>query len=112
MGARVIEVTGRLGPWASLAALALWTSSPARSALALAFVAWRALRTRRRATRVAGAVLGAVLVTQLMLGPAMVLARLPLPLATAHNAVAALMLLATVALLRTVTPPAARDSRR
>ena len=82
------------------------------AALALAFVAWRALRTRRRATRVAGAVLGAVLVTQLMLGPAMVLARLPLPLATAHNAVAALMLLATVALLRTVTPPAARDSRR
>jgi cytochrome c oxidase assembly protein subunit 15 len=57
-------------------------------------------------------VLGAVLVIQLVLGPAMVLARLPLPMATAHNAVAALLLLATVALLRAVSPPAAQDSRR
>jgi len=82
------------------------------AALALGFVAWRAVRGTRRATRIAGVVLGAVLVTQLVLGPAMVLARLPLPMATAHNAVAALLLLATVALLRTVTPSAAQDSRR
>jgi cytochrome c oxidase assembly protein subunit 15 len=57
------------------------------AALALGFVAWRAVRGTRRATRIAGIVLGVVLVTQLVLGPAMVLARLPLPLATAHNAV-------------------------
>ena len=54
----------------------------------------------------------AVLVVQLVLGPAMVLARLPLPLATAHNAVAALLLLATVALLRSVSAPATLDARR
>jgi cytochrome c oxidase assembly protein subunit 15 len=65
-----------------------------------------------RSARIAGAVLGAVLVTQLVLGPAMVLARLSLPLATAHNGVAALLLLATVGLLRTVTPAAVRNRGR
>jgi cytochrome c oxidase assembly protein subunit 15 len=62
--------------------------------------------------RGAGIVLGVVLLVQLVLGPAMVLTRLPLALATAHNGVAALLLLATVALLRAVTPPAVRDRGR
>jgi cytochrome c oxidase assembly protein subunit 15 len=83
------------------------------AALALGFVAWRAVRhPGSRSARIAGAVLGAVLVTQLVLGPAMVLARLSLPLATAHNGVAALLLLATVGLLRTVTPAAVRNRGR
>jgi heme a synthase len=80
------------------------------AALALGVVAWRAMRVAgSRAVRLAGAALGVVLATQLVLGPATVLTRLPLALATAHNGVAALLLLATVALLRAVTPPAARD---
>ena len=44
--------------------------------------------------------LGAVLVCQLILGPVMVMRALPLTLATAHNGVAALLLLAVVALNR------------
>jgi heme a synthase len=83
------------------------------AALALGFVAWRALRVSgARPVRGAGIVLGVVLLVQLVLGPAMVLTRLPLALATAHNGVAALLLLATVALLRAVTPPAVRDRGR
>jgi len=83
------------------------------AALALGFVAWRAIRaTGSRAVRIAGTALGVLLATQLVLGPAMVLTRLPLVLATAHNGVAALLLLATVGLLRAVTPPAARDRGR
>jgi len=38
----------------------------------------------------------------------MVLEAFPLPLATAHNAVAALLLLCVVALLRFQSPPAVR----
>src|SRR5690606_28421458 len=50
------------------------------------------------AVRTAGVLLGAVLIAQLVLGPVMVMRALPLSLATAHNAVAALLLLATVRL--------------
>jgi cytochrome c oxidase assembly protein subunit 15 len=50
--------------------------------------------------RTSGLALALVLVAQLVLGPTMVLKTLPLPLATAHNAVAALLVLATVAVLR------------
>ncbi len=83
------------------------------AALALGFVAWRAIRAAgSRAVRIAGTALGVLLATQLVLGPAMVLTRLPLVLATAHNGVAALLLLATVGLLRAVTSPAARDRGR
>ena len=83
------------------------------AALALGFVAWRAVRaTGSQAVRIAGTALGVLLATQLVLGPAMVLTRLPLVLATAHNGVAALLLLATVGLLRALTPPAARDRGR
>jgi cytochrome c oxidase assembly protein subunit 15 len=83
------------------------------AAFALGFVAWRAIRmSGTRKVRGAGIVLGVVLLVQLVLGPAMVLTRLPLALATAHNGVAALLLLATVALLRAVTPAAVRDRGR
>jgi cytochrome c oxidase assembly protein subunit 15 len=51
-------------------------------------------------TRRAALVLAGVLAVQLILGPVMVLHALPLPLATAHNAVAALLLLALVRLYR------------
>jgi cytochrome c oxidase assembly protein subunit 15 len=82
------------------------------AALVLGLAAWRSRSAVSRRVRIAAAALGAVLVAQLVLGPAMVLARLPLPLATAHNAVAALLVLASVALLRSVSPPAARDAQR
>jgi cytochrome c oxidase assembly protein subunit 15 len=76
------------------------------AALMLGFVAIKALRTgQSRGVRVAGGALAAALVTQLLLGPIMVLETFPLPLATAHNAVAAILLLAALALLRLLFPP-------
>jgi cytochrome c oxidase assembly protein subunit 15 len=76
------------------------------AALVLGFVAWRALRTgQSRGVRMAGAALAVALIVQLLLGPIMVLETFPLPLATAHNAVAALLVLAIVALLRYLNPP-------
>jgi cytochrome c oxidase assembly protein subunit 15 len=48
----------------------------------------------------AGTALAVLLVVQWTLGPVMVLKALPLELATAHNGVAALLVLAMVALLR------------
>jgi cytochrome c oxidase assembly protein subunit 15 len=71
------------------------------TALVLGFVSFAAIRSGpTRAVRTAGIVLGVVLVCQLILGPLMVVNALPLALATAHNAVAALLLLAIVALNR------------
>ena len=64
----------------------------------LSLLAWRQGETP--AVRAAGAVLGVVLVAQLILGPMMVMRALPLSLATAHNGVAALLLLATVRMNR------------
>ena len=76
------------------------------AALILGFVAWKAMRTgQSRGVRVAGGALAVALVAQLLLGPIMVLKTFPLPLATAHNAVAALLLLCVVALLRFLYPP-------
>jgi cytochrome c oxidase assembly protein subunit 15 len=76
------------------------------TALVLGFLAWRAVRTgQSRAVRMAGAVLAALLVVQWTLGPVMVLKALPLELATAHNGVAALLVLAMVALLRFLWTP-------
>ena len=76
------------------------------TALVLGFLAWRAIRTgQSRAVRMAGAALAALLVVQLTLGPVMVLKALPLELATAHNGVAALLVLAMVALLRFLWSP-------
>ena len=75
------------------------------SALVLGFTAFRAIRTARsRGARMAGTAVAVALVTQLILGPVMVLKTFPLPLATAHNAVAALLLLSVVALLRFLWP--------
>jgi cytochrome c oxidase assembly protein subunit 15 len=82
------------------------------TALVLGLLAWKAIRTGgSRAVRAAGAVLALVLATQLVVGPVMVLETFPLPLATAHNAVAALLLLSVVSLVRFLWPPA-NDRRR
>ena len=62
----------------------------------LSILAWRRGPTRR--VRLAGVALGVVLLVQLILGPVMVMRALPLTLATAHNGVAALLLLTVVAL--------------
>jgi cytochrome c oxidase assembly protein subunit 15 len=76
------------------------------TAAVLGWVAWRALRTgQSRAVRTAGGVLAALLVVQLTVGPLMVMKALPLELATAHNGVAALLVLAVVALLRCLWSP-------
>ena len=76
------------------------------TALVLGFLAWRAIRTgQSRAVRMAGAVLAGLVVLQWTVGPVMVLKALPLELATAHNGVAALLVLAVVALLRFLWTP-------
>ena len=76
------------------------------TAIVLGLVAWRAIRTgQSRAVRVAGTAVAVVLATQWVLGPVMVLKTLPLALATAHNGVAAVLLLSVVALLRFLWPP-------
>lgn len=76
------------------------------TALVLGFLAWRAIRSgQSRAVRVAGTALAALLALQWTLGPVMVLKALPLELATAHNGVAALLVLAVVALLRFLWTP-------
>jgi cytochrome c oxidase assembly protein subunit 15 len=73
------------------------------AALMLGFASVAAMRLGpTRGVRIAGAALGAVLVCQLILGPVMVIRALPLALATAHNAVAALLLLAVVGLNRSL----------
>ena len=64
----------------------------------LSILAWR--RGPTPAVRTAGMMLGVVLIAQLILGPVMVMRALPLTLATAHNGVAALLLLATVRMNR------------
>lgn len=64
----------------------------------LSVLAWR--RGATPAVRTAGILLGLVLIAQLILGPIMVMRALPLSLATAHNGVAALLLLATVRMIK------------
>jgi cytochrome c oxidase assembly protein subunit 15 len=66
----------------------------------LAFTAWT--RAQTRAVQFAGLAIGIVLLVQLLLGPLMVLRGFPLWMATAHNAVAALLLLSVVRLNRLV----------
>jgi cytochrome c oxidase assembly protein subunit 15 len=72
----------------------------------LAVQAWR--KGRNTSVRVAGAIIGAILVVQLILGPVMVLRALPLVLATAHNGVAALLLLSVVRINRLLRPLSSR----
>jgi cytochrome c oxidase assembly protein subunit 15 len=75
------------------------------TAFVLGYAAFRAIRTAKsRGARMAGAAVAVLLATQLVLGPTMVLMTFPLPLATAHNAVAALLLLSVVALVRFLWP--------
>ena len=75
------------------------------AALVLGFVAWQAMRIgQSRGVRAAGIALAVALVTQLLVGPLMVIETFPLPLATAHNAGAALLLLAVVNLNHRLTP--------
>jgi cytochrome c oxidase assembly protein subunit 15 len=70
------------------------------TAMLLGITAWFAWRSGRREVRLAGALLATALIAQLIVGPVMVLKALPLALATAHNGVAALLLLALLRLLR------------
>jgi cytochrome c oxidase assembly protein subunit 15 len=72
----------------------------------LAIQAWR--KGRNTSVKIAGAVLGAILIMQLIVGPLMVVRALPLALATAHNGVAALLLLSVVRLNRLLRPPPSR----
>lgn len=78
------------------------------AALVVGFVAWKAMRTGQSpGVRTAGIALAVALATQLLVGPLMVIKTFPLPLATAHNAMAALLVLSMVALLRFLFPPRA-----
>jgi cytochrome c oxidase assembly protein subunit 15 len=72
----------------------------------LSFMTW--LKGRNSSVRIAGALVGVVLIAQLILGPLMVVRGLPLVLATAHNGVAALLLLSVVRLNRLLRPLPAR----
>lgn len=73
------------------------------AAIVLAVLSIRAGRFgETQAIRTAGALLGILLVVQLVLGPVMVMRALPLSLATAHNGVAALLVLVALRLYRLV----------
>ncbi len=88
---------------------------PARSAIQMAhrlgalivfcYLAWLALRTMRSGLRKHGVALACLLVLQVLLGIGNVKLGLPLPVAVAHNAGAALLLFALVALLARSQPP-------
>jgi cytochrome c oxidase assembly protein subunit 15 len=67
------------------------------------------LRAERRRLRVAGALLVLAVALQIGIGLTMVHFALPLPLATMHNAGAALLVIAMVTLLRSLRPA---DERR
>ena len=75
------------------------------TALVIAIIAYRAWSENNRATNRIGLVLFVVLLVQLTLGVCNVLMRLPLPVAVAHNGVAALLLLTLVALLHQSCKP-------
>jgi cytochrome c oxidase assembly protein subunit 15 len=66
------------------------------------------LRAEQRRLRVAGALLVLAVLLQICIGLTMVHFALPLPLATMHNAGAALLVIAMVTLLRTLRPAQAR----
>jgi cytochrome c oxidase assembly protein subunit 15 len=75
------------------------------TAVVLGIVTWKAVRTGQSlGVRMAGAALGIALLLQWLVGPIMVLKTFPLSLATAHNAVAAFLVLCMVALLRFLRP--------
>lgn len=68
------------------------------TALMLGIVIVLAWRSKVRAVRIAGITVAVVLLAQLIVGPLMVIRGFPLTLATAHNAVAALLLISMVRL--------------
>ena len=76
----------------------------------LSFSMWRNGATLR--VRNAGLFVGILLLVQLVLGPIMVIRALPLWLATAHNGVAALLLLAVVHANHALRPCTAADGGR
>lgn len=78
------------------------------TALIVGAVAIRAITDRNRRVAVLGIVVMLILLSQIGLGIANVLMRLPLPLAVAHNGVAALLLLSLVALLHQSYVPGIR----
>ncbi len=80
-------------------------------ALALGALAWRLARTASPALRRLGRVLGGLLALQLALGVANVVLGLPLPVAVAHNGVAAALLLALVGANHALSPAAVSRPR-
>jgi|HigsolmetaAR204D_1030405.scaffolds.fasta_scaffold00345_15 cytochrome c oxidase assembly protein subunit 15 len=70
------------------------------AALVLGWVSVAAFRHGTGAVRTGAALLGVLLIAQLIVGPLMVVRGLPLGLATAHNGVAALLVIAVVRLLK------------
>ena len=71
------------------------------TALVLGFVAFLAwTRAQTRAVQFAGLLVGLALIAQIILGPTMVMRGFPLWMATAHNGMAALLLLSVVRLNR------------
>ncbi len=69
----------------------------------LSIATWRKAQTQT--AQLAGAIVGVALIIQIIVGPLMVVEGLPLWLATAHNAVAALLLLSVVRLNRLLWTP-------
>jgi cytochrome c oxidase assembly protein subunit 15 len=86
-----IHYTHRLGAYATAFVLLLVVAG-----------AWR--RGQSDATRIAAIAVGVAVVLQVLIGMNLVWKGWPLSLGTAHNAGAALLVLATVALLRSLSP--------
>lgn len=86
-----IHYTHRLGAYATSAVLLLVVAG-----------AWR--RGQSRATRAAAVAVGIALLLQVAIGMNLIWKGWPLSLGTAHNAGAAVLVLATVALLRSLSP--------
>jgi heme a synthase len=86
-----IHYTHRLGAYATAVVLLLVVAG-----------AWR--RGQSRVTRVAAVAVGIALLLQVLIGMNLIWKGWPLSLGTAHNAGAVLLVLATVALLRSLSP--------
>lgn len=94
-----IHYTHRVGAVVTAAAL-----------FALAFMAWR--RAQTRAVRVAAVAVAGALVLQWLIGMNLIWQGFPLWLGTSHNGGAAVLLLATLALIRYLWPTNALATRR
>ena len=77
-------------------------------AVVFCYLGWLAYRLARAGLRGTALAIGVLLLVQVSLGIGNVKLGLPLPVATAHNGVAALLLFALIAaLVRTTNPPRA-----